>query len=192
MTTGSKSQGSTGPARRSLRGWVAGCLGALAAPVALAFLPAASAATVAAGFKALPAATTLAEPAASRGSNFRPVKVPAVKKTPRRQPPKKATFSPKPSPDRPDRPRNPDRPDKPHRPPILVVPTTPGELSEYVASLPKRAERRASQAQTAPPRVARQILVLVDDSQPQSLGGQLAQAYGLELLSSRPIGLIGA
>jgi subtilisin family serine protease len=40
--------------------------------------------------------------------------------------------------------------------------------------------------------VARQILALVDASRPQSLGAQLAQAYGLELVSSRPIALLGA
>jgi subtilisin family serine protease len=40
--------------------------------------------------------------------------------------------------------------------------------------------------------VARQILVLIDQSQPQSLGPELARAYGLEQLSSRPIALLDA
>src|SRR5690606_34491588 len=41
-------------------------------------------------------------------------------------------------------------------------------------------------------RIERQILVLVDQTRPPALGAQLAQAYGLQLLSSRPITLLGA
>ena len=48
------------------------------------------------------------------------------------------------------------------------------------------------QGRPPPERVSREILVLVDATRPQPLGSQLAQAYGLELLSSRPIALIGA
>jgi subtilisin family serine protease len=40
--------------------------------------------------------------------------------------------------------------------------------------------------------VAREILVLIDQSGAQSLGAELAQAYGLDLVSSRPVTLLGA
>jgi subtilisin family serine protease len=58
-------------------------------------------------------------------------------------------------------------------------------------TLSRRAQQRA-QGQPLQQKVARQIVVLVDQSRPQSLGGDLARAYGLQLLSSRPIALLGA
>jgi subtilisin family serine protease len=58
-------------------------------------------------------------------------------------------------------------------------------------ALPRRVLERP-QGASLRQRVDRQILVLLDQARPQSLGGQLAQAYGLELLSSRPVALLGA
>jgi subtilisin family serine protease len=56
---------------------------------------------------------------------------------------------------------------------------------------PRRIER-AQQGQPPSPRVERQILVLIDQSRPQAVAGQLAQAYGLDVLRSRPILLLNA
>src|SRR5262249_46841182 len=57
--------------------------------------------------------------------------------------------------------------------------------------LPRRMDG-PPQGAPLPQRVAREILVLVDQSQPQALDAELAQAYGLDLVSSRPIALLGA
>src|SRR5690606_19387367 len=96
-----------------------------------------------------------------------------------------------------------DRPRHVHLPellPLLILPHLREDQAEVLRSLPRRAQwsqppsQSATQSpvQSLPQRRERQILVLVDQSQPQSLGDDLARAYGLELLSSRPIGLIGA
>jgi len=79
----------------------------------------------------------------------------------------------------------------PGRPPLVILPDVPVEQAQALQSLPRRMQERP-QGQPVPERVAREILVLVDQTRPQSLGSQLAQTYGLELLSSRPIALIGA
>jgi hypothetical protein len=74
--------------------------------------------------------------------------------------------------------------------PGLIPDLTPGQ-AEVLRSLPRRMQL-PPQGGALPQRVAREILVLVDQRRPQSLGAQLAQAYGLELLSSRPVALLGA
>jgi hypothetical protein len=79
----------------------------------------------------------------------------------------------------------------PHLPPLVVIPDTAEGRERYLRSLPKRAQQPPT-GQPPSPSVARQILVLVDQSQPQSLGLALARAHGLERLSSRPIALLGA
>jgi subtilisin family serine protease len=60
-----------------------------------------------------------------------------------------------------------------------------------VKALSRREDRPPAQRQAAQQTVARQILVLIDQSQPQSLGLELARVYGMERLSSRSIALLG-
>jgi hypothetical protein len=104
---------------------------------------------------------------------------------------------PTPTHDRPthDIPRHPHQhpidPRWPGRPPLVILPDVPVEQAQVLQSLPRRMQERP-QGRPVQERVTREILVLVDQARPQSLGSQLAQAYGLELLSSRPIALIGA
>jgi subtilisin family serine protease len=89
----------------------------------------------------------------------------------------------------------PRRPRGPRIPPIILLPDLPpggvppggGE-----AQTVQRRRQQPAQAQLPGQRVERQILVLVDEIRPQALASQLAQAYGLELLSSRPIALLNA
>jgi subtilisin family serine protease len=195
MIAGSTSQSSADLARHALlAGPFPAAVAASAFLVLMFFSPGVSATTVVAGVKARPAPTSMVKPVARRGANFRPL-VGKLRERRLQRAKKSADWS-KPSRRRPDRPRDPDRPDKPRdrdwprRPPFLVLPATPGEFAAYARSLPKRAERRPPQA--APPRVAREIVALIDATQPQSLGGELAQAYGLQLLTSRPIALLGA
>jgi subtilisin family serine protease len=57
--------------------------------------------------------------------------------------------------------------------------------------VPRRVEQ-APRGQAPAQRVARQILVLIDQSRPQSVAAALARSYGLEVLSSRPIVLLNA
>jgi subtilisin family serine protease len=90
-------------------------------------------------------------------------------------------------------PRNPPgrRPDKTgrdpgRRPPIVIVP------SLYDRFPPRREQRPQGQPQLQSQRVERQILVLIDQSRSPAVAGQLAQAYGLEVISTRPIALLGA
>jgi hypothetical protein len=79
----------------------------------------------------------------------------------------------------------------PHFPPLLVPPDLPPEQAKVLQSLPRHMDG-PPQGAPLPQRVAREILVLLDQSQPQSLDAELAQAYGLDLVSSRPIALLGA
>jgi hypothetical protein len=89
----------------------------------------------------------------------------------------------------PDRDPSPDR--HPRQPPHLAIPGLAPEQARFVSSLPRRAQR-PPQGRPVPQRVTREILALVDQGQPQSLGPELARTYGLELLSSRPIVSLGA
>ena len=61
----------------------------------------------------------------------------------------------------------------------------------YVERPPPRRVERAPQRPPAS-RVERQILALIDQSRPQSVAAELARAYGLQVLSSRPILLLNA
>ena len=65
------------------------------------------------------------------------------------------------------------------------------ELTHGLASLSHRFERMPD-GQPLPPPVPREILVLFDQDQPQSLGGELARIHGLERLSGEPIPLLSA
>lgn len=91
---------------------------------------------------------------------------------------------------RPDRKHRHRHQHRPHLPPI-VIPDTVEERAEYLRSLPRRAQQ-APQGQASRQTVARQILVLVDQNQPSSVGLDLARRHGLQRLSSRPIELLGA
>jgi subtilase family protein len=79
----------------------------------------------------------------------------------------------------------------PRHPPLVILPNMPQEQAEALQALPRRMLERP-QGRPVPERVTREIVVLVDQARPQSLGSNLAQAYGLDLLSSRPVALIGA
>jgi hypothetical protein len=79
----------------------------------------------------------------------------------------------------------------PRLPPILLPPDLPAEQAELLQSLPRRMQE-PPQGPPLPRRVAREVLVLVDQSGPQSPDADLAQAYGLDLISSRPVALLGA
>jgi subtilisin family serine protease len=89
------------------------------------------------------------------------------------------------------KPRRPAHPRGPRHPPVLVFPGLTTEQAEVLQSLPRRVQQ-PPQGRPLPQRVAREILVLVNQSRPQSLAGELARAYGLELVSSRPVALLGA
>lgn len=103
--------------------------------------------------------------------------------------------------DRPRRPGHADQPRPPKRikpvrlrlrlPPIFILPDVPPEQARVLRSLPRRMQQ-PPRARPPAQRIERQILVLVDQTRPPALGAQLAQAYGLQLLSSRPITLLGA
>jgi len=183
MAKGSAPQGSAdlanperaGAAGRAARGLIAGL-----AFVALMFPAPAT------GFKAPAAATTAVEPA--QFSKRRQSTPTSAKKSSTSRGPRAANV---PSKGLNTPPRTPSRHPPPRQPPVYTLPQTPAELTQYVASLPRR-EQRVPQGRTLPQRVERQILVLIDLGQPQSLGAELARTYGLELLSSRPIALLGA
>jgi len=166
---------------------------------------AASASTLASGLKARPA-TTAVEPAQfQRRPLFTKLKKrklrPGLKpgrlsvddhklpgKLPHRKP---SSTHHRPTHDEPRPPSHTAGPRHPRLPPVVILPGLPPEQAEALQALPRRMQERP-QDRSVPERVSREILVLVDDTRPQGLGAQLAQAYGLELLSSRPIALIGA
>jgi hypothetical protein len=102
---------------------------------------------------------------------------------PRKSPPKTR--------DRPTPRKHARDPRRPRLPPILIHADLPAEQAQILRSLPRRMQERP-QGRPPPQRMAREILALLDLTRPQSLGAQLAQAYGLELISSRPIALLGA
>ena len=80
----------------------------------------------------------------------------------------------------------------PHRPPLRANPGIVAEgQPQYLSSLPRRLQL-PSQGQVFPQTVVREILVLVDEDRPQSLGDELAHTYRLEQLSSQPIALLRA
>jgi hypothetical protein len=83
----------------------------------------------------------------------------------------------------------PSRPRQPRLPPVVIPPNLTTEQAETLRALPRRVLQRP-QGASLRQRVDRQILVLLDQGRPQSLGGQLARNYGLELLSSRPVALL--
>jgi subtilisin family serine protease len=66
----------------------------------------------------------------------------------------------------------------------------PPEKTYVERTLRRRIERAPPRPPA--PRVERQILALIDQTRPQSVAAELARAYGLELLSSRPILLLNA
>jgi subtilisin family serine protease len=156
----------------------------------------APAATLASGLKAAPAAPTLVEPAARRPTYTKKSK--SKFSSGRRHPPTTSSSkrprypratTPGRYPDR-DPPRKRPRP----RPPVIVVPVPdddPPEKTEAQRPVPRRVEQ-ARRGQAPAQRVARQILVLIDQSRSQSVAAELARAYGLEVLSSRPIVLLNA
>ncbi len=165
----------------------------------------ASASTLAAGLKAAPASSTV-EPAQYRRrpilSKLKNRKLPPRLKPgrfslddhkPPSEPPHRrpSSTSGRPTHDEPRPPRHTGGPRHPRLPPVVILPGLPPEQAEALQSLPRRMQERPP-GRPPPERVSREILVLVDQTRPQSLGSQLAQAYGLELLSSRPIALIGA
>lgn len=61
----------------------------------------------------------------------------------------------------------------------------------FLSSLPHRAQQTAP-GEALPPPVPRQIVVLIDEAQPKSLGVELARTYRLEHISSEPVPLLGA
>jgi subtilisin family serine protease len=80
----------------------------------------------------------------------------------------------------------------PYRPQLRAYPrTVAGGHSQYLSSLPHRLQL-PSQGQASPQTVVRQILVLIDQDYPASLGDELARTYRLEQLSSRQIALLHA
>src|SRR6185436_961812 len=195
-------------AARGLTSVLAFALLLLAAP--------ASASPPATGLKAVPAAASAIEPAQFQR---RPMSSKKAKKLPPRLKPGRLSVDDPPphkTPDRrpdrtPDRPRDTPRdtprdgpthddprqpkqtrdPRFPHFPPVVILPDVPAEQATVLQSLPRRMDER-TRDRPVPERVTREILVLVDQTRPQSLGANLAQAYGLDLVSSRPIALIGA
>jgi len=66
-----------------------------------------------------------------------------------------------------------------------------GITGQSLSSIPHRTQRMP-EGQPLPPPVPRQILVLLDQDQPQSLGRELARTYGLVRISSEPVPLLGA
>jgi subtilisin family serine protease len=94
---------------------------------------------------------------------------------------------------RPDKgPRHPGR----RRPPIYIPPPAfdddPSDSKQAQQPLPRRVERAPQGRQLQAQRVARQILVLVDQSRSPAVATQLARTYGLQMVSSRPIMLLNA
>jgi subtilisin family serine protease len=85
----------------------------------------------------------------------------------------------------------PSRPRQPRLPPVVIPPNLTTEQAETLRALPRRVLQRPRGASLRQ-RVDRQILVLFDQARAQSIGGELARRYGLELLSSRPVALLRA
>lgn len=173
-----------------------------------------SASMLTGGLKAAPAATSAVEPAQyvrrplfaklKKGKlppRLKPGRLSLDHKLPHKAPHRRPDRVPGGTHDRPthagpthDGPRHPKHtrdPRHPRFPPLVILPGLPVEQAEVLQSLPRRMQERP-QDRPPPVRVSREILVLVDQTRPPSLGAELAQAYGLELLSSRPIALIGA
>src|SRR6476646_6724621 len=70
--------------------------------------------------------------------------------------------------------------------------SAPAEVSgQYLSSIPHRSQSMPP-GQLLPPPVPRQILVLLDQDQPQALGRALARTYRLDRISSAPVPLLGA
>jgi hypothetical protein len=63
--------------------------------------------------------------------------------------------------------------------------------TNHLAALPHRMEQAPSQ-RSKPEIIARQILVLVNEDEPTSVGASLAQIYGLHHLSSQTVALLSA
>jgi subtilisin family serine protease len=190
MGTGCTPQGSADLAKADRRACGAGRagLGLAACLVLLALLmfPArAPAATVASGLKVLPAGPTLVEPVARTPSYTKKSSSKKSSSGPRPSSTTKPSSSYPGSSNR--RPRHP-------RPHLHIAPGVPGynppEKTYVERPLPRRVER-APQRPPAP-RVERQILALIDQSRPQSVAAELARAYRLQVLSSRPILLLNA
>jgi hypothetical protein len=91
----------------------------------------------------------------------------------------------------PDR-KPPDRRKRPRVPPIVVIPDTDAGRTRYLQALPHREQRPPPRAQASQQTVPRQVLVLIDQAQPLSVGLELARAHGMERLSSQAIALLGA
>jgi len=70
--------------------------------------------------------------------------------------------------------------------------SVPAEVSgQSLSSIPHRTQSMP-EGQLLPPPVPRQILVLLDQDQPQALGRVLAHTYRLDRISSAPVPLLGA
>jgi subtilase family protein len=165
----------------------------------------ASASALASGLKSAAAPTSAVEPAQFQrrpiSSKLKMKKLPPRLKPGRlsrddHKPPHKPPHRrPDSAPDRsthdPRQPKHTRDPRHPRFPPLIVLPGLPVEQAEVLQSLPRRMQERP-QGRPLPQRVSREILVLVDATRPQSLGSDLAQVYGLQPVSSRPIALIGA
>jgi subtilisin family serine protease len=210
MGTGCTPQGSADLATGDRRACGAGRAGfGLAASLvllALLMFPArAPAATVPSGLKALPAGPTLVEPVARRspyGNSHSKGpssgRHPSSKTKPYSTYPGSSNRRPRhpPTTSADGRPHYPDRrpTGRRHRPHLHIAPGGPGydppEKTYVERPPPRRVERPPQQPPAS--RVERQILVLIDQSRPQSVAVELARAYGLQVLSSRPIVLLNA
>ena len=213
MAEGPMPRGSRNPMKRALdfgAGWAA--LGLVLSLTCLVPAPSAWAApaALASGLKAARPPTGAVEPAQFRRRPFARLKqklshrrkLGHVSRDATHRPPRNPTSSdsqtshgPPRGPGR-DPPRGPrhDPPRGPWLPPAAIFPgfpSLPPEQADVLRALPRRVQQ-APPNRSLQQRVARQILVLVDQTRPQSLGSDLAQAYDLELLSSRPIALLNA
>jgi hypothetical protein len=84
-----------------------------------------------------------------------------------------------------------DEPKAPQHPLARIFPNMSPRQAEALRTLPRHLQQ-APPNRSLRQKVARQILVLLDQTRPQSLGADLARTYGLERLSIRPIALLGA
>ncbi len=172
----------------------------------------APAATLASGFKAMPDTMTLVEPVAQRryyrschykkrssSSRRQSSRTPSSQRRPPHYPPPTSSKKPPPY-------YTPPIASSRRPPPIILPPAYEDDDDDdqpkhnyndpprktQAQPLPRREQRPPQGQQQQAQRVARQILVLIDQSRSQAVAAQLAQAYGLEVLSSRPIVLLNA
>lgn len=80
------------------------------------------------------------------------------------------------------------------RPDVVIPNFGPGDGGRYLGSLGRRQERTPPVIPAAVPNspAARQILVLVSQTQPGNVEAQIASAYGLQAVSGSPIAVLDA